>query len=102
MNEYVYCPRLAYLEWAQGEWAESADTVAGAHAHRRVDREDRPLPPAEVLAEQERPRTRSVTLPSRRLGLVAKIDMVESDGECGVAVQCRCPGCGAISSPCGR
>ena len=86
VNEYVYCPRLAYLEWVQGEWAESADTVAGAHAHRRVDREDRPLPPAEVLAEQDRPRTRSVTLSSRRLGLVAKIDMVESDGETVVPV----------------
>ena len=86
VNEYVYCPRLAYLEWVQGEWAESADTVGGTHVHRRVDREDRPLPPAEVLAEQERPRTRSVTLSSRRLGLVAKIDMVESDGETVVPV----------------
>ena len=86
VNEYVYCPRLAYLEWVQGEWAESADTVEGAHVHRRVDREDRPLPPADVLAEQERPRTRSVTLSSRRLGLVAKIDMVESDGETVVPV----------------
>ena len=86
VNEYVDCPRLAYLEWVQGEWAESADTVAGTHAHRRVDREDRPLPPAEVLAEQDRPRTRSVTLLSRRLGLVAKIDMVESDGETVVPV----------------
>ena len=26
VNEYGYCPRLAYLEWVQGEWAESADT----------------------------------------------------------------------------
>ena len=86
VNEYVYCPRLAYLEWVQGEWAESADTVAGAHAHRRVDREDRPLPPAEVLGESEQPRTRSVTLSSRRLGLVAKIDLVESDGETVVPV----------------
>jgi len=25
VNEYVYCPRLAYLEWVQGEWAESGD-----------------------------------------------------------------------------
>ncbi len=86
VNEYVYCPRLAYLEWVQGEWADSADTVDGARAHRRVDREDRPLPPAEVLAEQDRPRTRSVTLSSRRLGLVAKMDMVESDGDSVVPV----------------
>ena len=86
VNEYVYCPRLAYLEWVQGEWAESADTVEGAHAHRRVDREDRPLPPADALGEADRPRTRSVTLSSRRLGLVARIDLVESDGESVVPV----------------
>ena len=86
VNEYVYCPRLAYLEWVQGEWAESADTVEGTHAHRRVDREDRPLPPADALGEADRPRTRSVTLSSRRLGLVAKIDLVESDGESVVPV----------------
>ena len=86
VNEYVYCPRLAYLEWVQGEWAESADTVEGTRVHRRVDREDRPLPSADDLAAQERPRTRSVTLSSRRLGLVAKIDMVESDGETVVPV----------------
>ena len=86
VNEYVYCPRLAYLEWVQGEWAESADTVAGAHAHRRVDREDRPLPAAEALGEAERLRTRAVTLSSRRLGLVARIDLVESDGESVVPV----------------
>ena len=86
VNEYVYCPRLAYLEWVQGEWAESADTVAGAHTHRRVDREDRPLPPADALGETNRPRTRSVTLSSRRLGLVARIDLVESDGESVVPV----------------
>lgn len=30
INEYQYCPRLAYLEWVQGEWSDSADTVDGA------------------------------------------------------------------------
>src|SRR5437588_714018 len=29
VNEFQYCPRLAYLEWVQGEWAESADCVQG-------------------------------------------------------------------------
>lgn len=23
LNEHVYCPRLAYLEWVQSEWADS-------------------------------------------------------------------------------
>jgi CRISPR-associated endonuclease Cas1/CRISPR-associated protein Cas4 len=38
------------------------------------------LPPAEELHEIGQPRTRSVTLSSLRLGLIAKIDLVESDG----------------------
>jgi len=44
VNEYQYCPRLAYLEWVQGEWTESADTVEGRHAHRRVDKPSGDLP----------------------------------------------------------
>lgn len=24
VNEYQYCPHLAYLEWLQGEWTASA------------------------------------------------------------------------------
>lgn len=27
LNEFVYCPRLAYLEWVQKEWEDSSDTV---------------------------------------------------------------------------
>jgi len=34
VNEFVYCPRLAYLEWVQGEFAHSADTVDGAIKHK--------------------------------------------------------------------
>jgi hypothetical protein len=29
LNEFVYCPRLAYLMWVQGEFAHNADTVEG-------------------------------------------------------------------------
>ena len=46
VNEFQYCPRLAYLEWVQGEWADSSDTVDGRHAHRRVDQVRGKLPPA--------------------------------------------------------
>ena len=38
LNEYTYCPRLMYLEWVQGDFVDSADTVDGRHQHRRVDR----------------------------------------------------------------
>jgi hypothetical protein len=35
LNEFTYCPRLAYLEWVQGEFADSVDTVEGRFHHRR-------------------------------------------------------------------
>lgn len=82
VNEYQYCPRLAYLEWVQGEWADSADTVEGRHVHRRVDRPQGDLPPPEKAGEDEFERThaRSITLSSNRLGLIAKMDLVEAEG----------------------
>lgn len=79
VNEYQYCPRLAYLEWVQGEWADSADTVDGAHTHRRVDRGGGRLPVADELDEDERLHARSITLSSNRLGLIAKLDLIEAE-----------------------
>lgn len=84
VNEYQYCPRLAYLEWVQGEWSESVDTVEGRHAHRRVDRKggNLPTPPApeDADAEPERVHARSVTLSSSRIGVIARMDLVEAEG----------------------
>ena len=80
LNEYQYCPRLAYLEWVQGEWADSADTVEGRHVHRRVDRAKGDLPPADDLRQGETLHARSITLSSDRLGLIAKMDLVEVGG----------------------
>ncbi|GAB4176083.1 MAG: CRISPR-associated endonuclease Cas1 [Rhodocyclaceae bacterium] len=80
VNEYQYCPRLAYLEWVQGEWGDSADTVEGRAAHRRVDRPGGELPEPGRAEQGERIHARSVTLSSRRLGLIAKMDLVEGEG----------------------
>ncbi|HEX7060484.1 MAG TPA: CRISPR-associated endonuclease Cas1 [Woeseiaceae bacterium] len=80
VNEYEYCPRLAYLEWVQGEWAESADTVEGRHVHRRVDRPSGELPDPGAIGDGEKIHARSVSLSSMRLGLTAKIDLVEAEG----------------------
>lgn len=77
VNEFQYCPRLAYLEWVQGEWAPSADTVEGQGVHRRIDRGGGELPAAEALGDDERIHVRSVTLSSDRLGLVARLDLIE-------------------------
>lgn len=78
VNEFVYCPRLAYLEWVQGEFAHSADTVDGAIKHKRVDKESGSLP--EAPEAEERIHARSVTLSSTRLGITAKLDLVEGEG----------------------
>ena len=80
VNEYQYCPRLAYLEWVQGEWAESADTVEGRYRHRRVDKPGGDLPAPDDAEEGERVYARSITLSSNRLGLIAKMDLVEGEG----------------------
>ena len=77
VNEWVYCPRLAYLEWVEGEWAESGDTAEGRRAHVRVDEGGGRLPAPDELGE-ERARARSVTLSSERLGVIAKMDVVET------------------------
>lgn len=79
LNEYAYCPRLFYLEWVQGEWRDNADTLDGSRVHERVDQ-----PTARGLAEAEESgdqHARSVHLSDPELNLVAKIDLVEAEGE---------------------
>ena len=79
VNEYVYCPRLAYLMWGQAEWADTADTVDGKRVHARVDRAGKPLPdPEELDADDVAVATRSLTLSSERIGVIAKIDVAEA------------------------
>ena len=79
VNEYVYCPRLAYLMWGQAEWADTADTVDGKRVHARVDRAGKPLPdPEELDADDAAVATRSLTLSSERIGVIAKIDVAEA------------------------
>jgi CRISPR-associated endonuclease Cas1/CRISPR-associated protein Cas4 len=105
VNEFVYCPRLAYLMWTQGEWSETGDTVEGRRIHTRVDRPGAPLPPprelagpptaahdatakadieAAALSERQPACTdkiisRSLTLSSSALGVIAKIDVAEAE-----------------------
>jgi CRISPR-associated protein Cas1 len=81
IHEFVYCPRVFYYEWVEGLFRESADTVEGKFDHRRVDeKQEGALPPAEAI-EGEQLKTRSVTLASDRLGVIARIDLVEvNDG----------------------
>lgn len=78
LNEFVYCPRLFYYEWVEGVFENSADTLDGQAKHTRVDSGPSPMPGAEEM-DGERIHSRSVTLTSERVGLTAKIDLIESD-----------------------
>lgn len=84
VNEFVYCPRLAYLMWTQGEWAETGDTAEGKRVHGRVDRPSAPLPAPEALAADgdsaaDKIVSRSLTLSSQTLGVIAKLDVAEAE-----------------------
>jgi hypothetical protein len=52
LNEFVYCPCLAILEWADGEFAQNADTVEGVLRHAAVDKQGH-----RVRCDSERLRT---------------------------------------------
>jgi CRISP-associated protein Cas1 len=77
LNEYVYCPRLFFLEWVDRSWAPSSDTAEDDRVHRRVDAGGgaAPLPEEGVVKA-----ARAVELASERLGIVAKLDLLEGTG----------------------
>jgi CRISPR-associated protein Cas1 len=88
INEALYCERLLYLEWVQGEFSDNRFTVEGKLVHRRADEPSGELPPRPGQAapqrepgdEEEKPYTaRSVWLSSEALGLTAKIDVVQGN-----------------------
>ena len=80
VNEYVYCPRLAYLEWVQGEWADSGDTEKGRRAHVRVDKPAGKLPePAESMPASRTSSPARSRSSSEPLGIIAKMDLVEGE-----------------------
>ncbi len=77
LNEHVYCPRLAYLEWADQQWASNRDTARGTSVHRRVDSpRGRPPDAGETV---ERPESTSVEIGSETIGLTGRIDLLAVD-----------------------
>jgi CRISPR-associated protein Cas1 len=83
LNEFVYCQRLFYYEYVEGIFVESADTLRGSAIHKKVDSGSGALPDAKVDGKVEKPaepeviHSRSVQLSSERLGVIAKMDLVE-------------------------
>ena len=80
LNEFAYCPRLAYLEWVQGEFAHSEDTLDGRFQHRRVDQPSGDLQRVDGQSESTI-HARSVLLSDDSLGAIARIDVVEAEGD---------------------
>jgi len=101
LNEFCYCPRLAYLEWVQGEFADNLETLEGRFGHRRVDRPSRQeVPEANeagadtkssdgdggVPADVEKLHSRSVMLSAPGEGLIARIDVLDLESTVAVPV----------------
>jgi len=80
LNEFAYCPRLFYLEWVQGEFAHSDDTLEGKFVHHRVDKESGKIATADELEEADKIHARSVSLSSDQVGIIAKLDIIEGVG----------------------
>ncbi len=107
LNEFAYCRRLFHLMHVEGRWADNAFTDEGRWAHRRVDAVDDVLPDAKSGKTEKAEKSgkndtanlatvdavvvaaadpgddppiisRSVTLSSDDLGLIAKLDLVET------------------------
>lgn len=80
LNEYIYCPRLAYLMWTQKEWVDTSDTIEGKDIHKRVDKKEQFLPiVCKESSTTSNAKYSSVTLSSEKLGIIAKIDVVETE-----------------------
>ena len=76
LNEFAYCPRLCYIEWVQGEFVDSVDTVEGRFQHRRVESETGKLPEE----KSETIHARSVYLTGPEIGITCRIDLLEGEG----------------------
>lgn len=93
LNEFAYCPRLAYLEWVQKEFTDNLDTIEGRFDHRRVDQpSSRTAPEGDKTADQadsdapETIHTRSTLLSAPGEGLIARIDLLELNAATAVPV----------------
>lgn len=91
LNEFTYCPRLAYLEWVQGEFAENIEVAEGTFGHRRVDVESKKhVPKADELPPDSLPTdmlaARALTLSAMSEGLIAQLDILELTGNVAIPV----------------
>src|SRR5579871_3922173 len=74
LNQVSYCPRLYYLEYVEALMTNNEHVEDGLFQHRRVND---PQLEHRTRKEGEALHTRSVSLSSERLGITAKLDLME-------------------------
>src|SRR6266508_6942714 len=74
LTEYAYCPRLFFLMWVDRLMADNADVAEGRRRHLRVDKPTGKVPPPGGDLKI----ARSVELGSEELGIIAKLDLLET------------------------
>ena len=80
LHDFIYCSRSFYIEWVNQQWEDNTDTKQGEFIHLGVDK----VTGAAPASDSDNPfgEARSLQLSSEKLGLVAVVDLVESeDGE---------------------
>ncbi|MCL6596474.1 MAG: CRISPR-associated endonuclease Cas1 [Firmicutes bacterium] len=87
LAEFVFCPRLMYLEWVEQEFEDSADTVEGRRLHERADRPEAWNPDAVAEDEEAPRRVHSLALSDPDLGLTARLDLTRLEGDEAVPVE---------------
>ncbi|AKB50871.1 CRISPR-associated RecB family exonuclease Cas4b [Methanosarcina barkeri str. Wiesmoor] len=83
LNEFVYCPRLCYMEWVQGEFEHSEDTLEGKFVHRNVDQEKT----KDLQGEEKKIHSTSVMLSGYETGVITRIDLLEESNGKAVPVE---------------
>lgn len=97
LNQVTYCPRLYYLEYVEAVMPTNEYVEDGLFQHRRVND---PALENRTRKEGDRLHTRSVALSSERLGITAKLDLLEERG--GVARPVEYKRSAAPTDPDGR
>ena len=76
LNEFVFCKRLFYLEWADRQWMSNDDIAEGDWTHRRTDTKRGSVPNSPEAAWPSE--SYSVRLEDESLGLAAVVDRIDA------------------------
>ena len=88
--QYTYCPRRMHLMYVDGRWGDNIFTDEGRSIHARTDADEDTLPvPISDEGEPEPVIARSVMLTDETLGLTAKPDIIEAEGNTATPIEIK-------------